>query len=574
MPNLLTPLPFLDASEQPANGFIFAQATRTFSTVNGFITTVRSMGRIVNGVFLTSDDSKSDPFVLSAATVDAPLNVTVKLDSYDAQGRLVKGSGGVTGRTVTVADVGTVTWADLVDVAPVTAGGLYAVEPWMQDLMDDATAAAASASTATTEAATATTQASNAATSAATAATHRTAVEAVVATTDGLVNATLTDPASASSIRLSTTFGAGSQRAGYRFVAGGTTTPNTGTIPRILGRMPFRFPVVPSRMRVHIWNRDITDNNGTLTPASVNFTGVAVGISALDATGAPTMNFAQAPTTLAGAFSTAADGSAEYVTPWVAVDLPANQDLLLSYKIDNPSGQTTVRGVARMWWGNSATDTAETITPATMALTDAWLDIWVEYEYASTTPHGLFVGDSLTAGTGSLWPYRDGYASQAATSQGFAGTVAACHGTRINTQWLDTTGPKWAQIKAVTLPRFIDVGLGSNDINGGVTVAALQADYSALIGSLRTIHPDSPIYVRTIMPRALTGALETARLDFNIWIKTRPFGIAGVFDIAPLVTDPATGNTLLAKYSVDGIHVNSEGYRVLSTGCTPPRLIT
>jgi len=209
VPNLLTPLPFLDASEQPANGFIFAQATRTFSTVNGFITTVRSMGRIVNGVFLTSDDSKSDPFVLSAATVDAPLNVTVKLDSYDAQGRLVKGSGGVTGRTVTVPDVGTVTWADLVDVAPVTAGGLYAVEPWMQDLMDDATAAAASASTATTEAATATTQASNAATSAATAATHRTAVEAVVATTDGLMDSTLANPASASSVRLSTTFAAG-----------------------------------------------------------------------------------------------------------------------------------------------------------------------------------------------------------------------------------------------------------------------------------------------------------------------------------------------------------------------------
>ena len=210
MPNLLTPLPFLDASEQPANGFIFAQATRTFSTVNGFITTVRSMGRIVDGVFLTADDSKSDPFVLSAATVDAPLNVTVKLDSYDAQGRLVKGSGGVTGRTVTVPDVGTVTWADLVDVAPVTAGGLYAVEPWMQDLMDDATAAAASATTATTEAATATTQASNAATSAATAATHRTAVEGVVATTDGLMDSTLANPASASSVRLSTTFGAGS----------------------------------------------------------------------------------------------------------------------------------------------------------------------------------------------------------------------------------------------------------------------------------------------------------------------------------------------------------------------------
>ena len=148
MPNLLTPLPFLDASEQPANGFIFTQATRAFSTATGFITTVRSMGRIVNGVFLTADDSKTDPFVLVAATVDAPLSITIKLDSYDTSGRLAKGSGSVPGRTVTVPDVGTVTWADLVDVAPVTAGGLYAVEPWMQDLMDAATAADASATAA------------------------------------------------------------------------------------------------------------------------------------------------------------------------------------------------------------------------------------------------------------------------------------------------------------------------------------------------------------------------------------------------------------------------------------------
>jgi len=203
VPNLLTPLPFLDASEQPANGFIFAQATRTFSTVNGFITTVRSMGRIVDGVFLTSDDSKSDPFVLSAATVDAPLNVTVKLDSYDASGRLVKGSGGVTGRTVTVPDVGTVTWADLVDVAPVTAGGLYAVEPWMQDLMDAATAADASATAAATSA-------TDSDTARAAAVVAKDAAEAVPVTTDGLITSIDGNAASAYRVqadaRLSATF--------------------------------------------------------------------------------------------------------------------------------------------------------------------------------------------------------------------------------------------------------------------------------------------------------------------------------------------------------------------------------
>jgi len=152
VPNLLTPLPFLDASEQPANGFIFTQATRAFSTATGFITTVRSMGRIVNGVFLTADDSKTDPFVLVAATVDAPLSITIKLDSYDASGRLAKGSGSVPGRTVTVPDTGTVTWMDLVDVVAVADAVPYVIQPWMQDAMDNAAAAATSATTATTKA--------------------------------------------------------------------------------------------------------------------------------------------------------------------------------------------------------------------------------------------------------------------------------------------------------------------------------------------------------------------------------------------------------------------------------------
>ena len=152
MPNLLTPLPFLDASGQPANGFIFAQATRTFSTAGGFITTARSMGRVVNGVFLTADDSKSDPFVLVTATVDAPLSIVIKLDSYTTDGRLVPNGGGVASRTVTVPDVGTVTWLDLVDVVAVADAVPYVIQPWMQDAMDNAAAASASAATATTKA--------------------------------------------------------------------------------------------------------------------------------------------------------------------------------------------------------------------------------------------------------------------------------------------------------------------------------------------------------------------------------------------------------------------------------------
>jgi len=152
MPNLLTPLPFLDASGQPANGFIFAQATSPFTTATGIVTTVQSMGRVVNGVFLTADDSKSDPFVLMPATVDAPLQITIKLNSYTTEGKLQSGYTGVQSRTVTVPDVGTVAWSDLVDVVQTADPTPYVIQPWMQDAMDNAAAASASAATATTKA--------------------------------------------------------------------------------------------------------------------------------------------------------------------------------------------------------------------------------------------------------------------------------------------------------------------------------------------------------------------------------------------------------------------------------------
>jgi len=167
MPNLLTPLPFLDASGQPANGFIFAQASRAFATATGFVTTVQSMGRVVNGVFLTADDSKSDPFVLMPATVDAPLQLTIKLNSYTTEGRLQGGYTGVQSRTVTVADVGTVSWADLVDVVPVADAIPYEIQPWMQDAMDNVAAAEVAAGTATTKAAAAAASAASASASAA-----------------------------------------------------------------------------------------------------------------------------------------------------------------------------------------------------------------------------------------------------------------------------------------------------------------------------------------------------------------------------------------------------------------------
>jgi len=402
------------------------------------------------------------------------------------------------------------------------------------------------------------------------------AIEQAGTPTDAVMATQIATPSSATRQALNDTVGAQiegavgatSQRAALRLSAGGSESDGTSAVPQMLGRVPFKFPISPKRVRLHARNVRNSFNEQTIT-GSFPCNGVYLGRAALDATGAPTPTFPEAPRQVLAPFAFPADGS-EVVSDWIDVDgfAEANAFMLLSFSINVPAGQARSRSVGRMWWSSTTTDPAA-LSINSPASTEINLDWWMEYEYDDITPHVLFIGDSLTWGTGSTWPGPDGYAVQAAARTGVACTNAAFHGSSIQNGWLPAQ-VKWGQIRAITRPQMIDLGLGSNDLNNGRTLAQLQADYGTLLARLRAEHPGVPIMCRTIMPRGFDEAKEGARLAFNAWIKTRPFGIAGVIDITGPVTNPASPTALLAAFAhADNVHLNTEGYRVTAERFAP-----
>jgi hypothetical protein len=371
----------------------------------------------------------------------------------------------------------------------------------------------------------------------------------------------------------SLTYGPKTQRAGYRISAAGSTTTNS-SVATLHARIPFKLPVNATRLRVHVWNRDTKLGGAAVTTGAITYYGMYVGECVVDSTtGAPTSSFTATPTRVDGGsgFTTDATGATESVTPWTTLAVKAGKDMLLSLGFSSSGGQVHNRSQGAGWFLSTTTAESQNnpgvaVPPnALSSLTSIFHDVWIEYETVNGAAHGLIVGDSLSSGTSTTWPFRDGYVSQTSNTLGYAASAATWHGTTLQSDW-GTSEPKWAFIQAVTQPTWVDIGLGSNDFGNSRTLAQVQADLGTLITNLRAVW-DVPIYARTVLPRGLTGQPETDRLAFNTWLTARPFSIAGVFDTA---TPVANGSALIAAYNAgDGIHLNTLGQFVQSKACQP-----
>lgn len=157
MPTFLPDPPLLNAALELASGTIYTKATVPFTSTAGLITGARAKGIVKAGVILTEDES--GPFTIPVATAAAPIEVLLILDSW-VDGRLQSVSWP---RTVMVPDQATVTWADLIDVVPVTVSGGYAVPTWVSELLAAREASAVSAVDAAASAEAATSAAAGAA---------------------------------------------------------------------------------------------------------------------------------------------------------------------------------------------------------------------------------------------------------------------------------------------------------------------------------------------------------------------------------------------------------------------------
>jgi hypothetical protein len=131
MPTFLpTPL-LLNSAEEPANGFIAARVTSQFSTGAGVVTRAQSAGVIRNGVVLNA--ASNGAFFLPVTPEGLAVELVIQLNET-RDGRPQKYLLPI--RTVSVPDQATITWTDLVDVAPVPTDGVYAVPTWAAALLD------------------------------------------------------------------------------------------------------------------------------------------------------------------------------------------------------------------------------------------------------------------------------------------------------------------------------------------------------------------------------------------------------------------------------------------------------
>ena len=222
----------LDSALQPANGRIAGEVTARLTTTTGIVTKTPFLGVIKDGEIFGPDGVSA--LTLPATTEGEAVRVWEIISGKNRDGNE---SASTLARVVTIPDVATVAYSDLLDVELPPASGIWVIPPYIQTLIDetnDASAAATSAATTTTA------DATQVALDRIAVADHRTAVELIPGQVDGMMAAQV-DPATEFGQALDATFaprgvaGFGRYNVGYigdSITAGADTfsVPFTGNI--------------------------------------------------------------------------------------------------------------------------------------------------------------------------------------------------------------------------------------------------------------------------------------------------------------------------------------------------------
>lgn len=117
-------------------------------------------------------------------------------------------------------------------------------------------------------------------------------------------------------------------------------------------------------------------------------------------------------------------------------------------------------------------------------------------------------------------------------------------------------------------PAKIFIMIGINDLARNMTVGEITANYRTILERIRTETPKTKVYVQSVLPvNPGTGmALKhTNKTDLIIELNARLRELAAEFghtyiDLFSVMAD--AHNHLPGKYSIDGLHLTYEGYRV------------
>lgn len=119
-----------------------------------------------------------------------------------------------------------------------------------------------------------------------------------------------------------------------------------------------------------------------------------------------------------------------------------------------------------------------------------------------------------------------------------------------------------------TQPDTIYVMAGINDLKQGTPNREILRNLQAIVRQLKAAHPNSKIYLASILPTRLPdlSVNRIRRLNYNIRRLAEQENVQ-FFDLHPAFAD-AEGK-LQAQLTVDGLHLNANGYRVWQAAMTP-----
>jgi len=117
-------------------------------------------------------------------------------------------------------------------------------------------------------------------------------------------------------------------------------------------------------------------------------------------------------------------------------------------------------------------------------------------------------------------------------------------------------------------PAKIFIMIGVNDLSRNITVSDITANYRTILDRIRTESPKTKVYIESVLPvNPATGMAlnHTNKTDLIMELNGRLKELAAEFghtyiDLFSLMAD--TNNHLPRKYSIDGLHLSYEGYRV------------
>ncbi|OAA90841.1 GDSL-type esterase/lipase family protein [Clostridium coskatii] len=122
-------------------------------------------------------------------------------------------------------------------------------------------------------------------------------------------------------------------------------------------------------------------------------------------------------------------------------------------------------------------------------------------------------------------------------------------------------------------PRKIFIMIGINDIGKGLSTNEITKNYSKILGRIKKDLPNTGIYAESVLPinkdLFKTNTSEKQITDLNISLNKLCKSLnVQYIDLYHLFTLP-NQNKLSYKYTVSGLHVNGDGYRVWRDALKP-----